>query len=137
MKILVIYGSTTGTTEGVAEQIADKLGATAVNVADVTDEQIAGADNLILGSSTCIFGVGDSASYSDTFCGSMAEIYHALENSGAQIVGAVPTDGYQFDDSASVIDGEFVGLALDEDNESDKTAERIDAWVKEITPYLK
>ena len=164
MKILVIYGSTTGTTEGVAEQIADKLGATAVNVADVTDEQIAGADNLILGSSTwgagelqddwydgleklkaadlsgktvAIFGVGDSASYSDTFCGSMAEIYHALENSGAQIVGAVPTDGYQFDDSASVINGEFVGLALDEDNESDKTAERIDAWVKEITPYLK
>ena len=94
MKILVIYGSTTGTTEGVAEQIADKLGATAVNVADVTDEQIAGADNLILGSSTwgagelqddwydgleklkaadlsgktvAIFGVGDSASYSDTF----------------------------------------------------------------------
>ena len=112
MKTLVIYGSTTGTTEGVAEQIAQKLGAEAVNVADVTDEQIAEADNLILGSSTwgagelqddwydgleklkaadlsgkiiAIFGVGDSASYSDTFCGSMAELYHGLEDSGAQM----------------------------------------------------
>jgi flavodoxin I len=164
MKTLVIYGSTTGTTEGVAEQIAQKLGAEAVNVADVTDEQIAEADNLILGSSTwgagelqddwydgleklkaadlsgkiiAIFGVGDSASYSDTFCGSMAELYHGLEDSGAQIVGAVPTDGYTFDDSESVVDGKFVGLPIDEENESDKTEERIDNWVKEIKPSLK
>ena len=161
MKTLVIYGSTTGTTEEVAQKIAEKLNAEAVNVADVTEDQIAVADNLVLGSSTwgagelqddwydgidklksadlkgktiAIFGVGDSASYSDTFCGSMAGLYDAVKDSGAKIVGAVSTDGYTFDDSESVVNGKFVGLALDE---SDKTDERIDNWVKAISPELK
>ena len=164
MKTLVIYGSTTGTTEEVAQKIAEKLNAEAVNVADVTEDQIAEADNLVLGSSTwgagelqddwydgidklksadlkgktiAIFGVGDSASYSDTFCGSMAGLYNAVKDRGAKIVGAVSTDGYTFDDSESVVNGKFVGLALDEENESDKTDERIDNWVKAISPELK
>ena len=36
----------------------------------------------------------------------------------------------------AVIDGKFVGLALDNDNEDDKTAGRIDAWIAAITPAL-
>ena len=55
---------------------------------------------------------------------------------GANVVGAVPTDGYTYIDSASVVDGKFVGLALDEDNESDKTDGRIAAWVAGILPLL-
>ena len=51
-------------------------------------------------------------------------------------MGAVPTDGYTYIDSASVVDGKFVGLALDEDNESDKTDGRIAAWVAGILPLL-
>lgn len=34
------------------------------------------------------------------------------------------------------VDGKFVGLALDEDNESDKTDTRIAEWVAEISPEL-
>ena len=66
----------------------------------------------------------------------MRAIYDAVEKAGAKVVGAVSTDGYTFDDSDSVIDGKFVGLALDETNEADKTDERIDAWVEEIKPEL-
>lgn len=51
---------------------------------------------------------------------------------GANIVGAVSTDGYTFDESEAVKDGKFVGLALDADNESDKTEERISNWVEQI-----
>ena len=52
------------------------------------------------------------------------------------MIGAVSTEGYTFDDSESVVDGKFVGLALDEVNEDDKTDERINAWVEEIQPNL-
>lgn len=162
-KTLVVYGSSTGTCEGIANTIAEKLGAEVVNVSNLTKEQAEAADNLILGTSTwgagdmqddwydgldtlkgcdltgkkiALFGCGDSASYSDTFCGGMREIYDGLQDKGATFIGAVSTDGYTFDDSASVEDGKFVGLALDEDNESDKTEDRINAWIEQIKPEL-
>ena len=46
--------------------------------------------------------------------------------------GKVPTDGYTYDDSKSVIDGKFCGLAIDEDNESELTDQRLQAWVQQI-----
>ena len=162
-KTIVVFGSSTGTCEGIAGQIAAKLGAEAINVSDLSADVIAANDNLILGTSTwgsgevqddwydglstikdaglsgktvAIFGCGDSASYSDTFCGGMAEIYNAANAAGANVIGSVSTDGYTFDDSEAVVDGKFVGLALDNDNEEDQTEGRIDAWIAEITPSL-
>lgn len=155
-KTIVVYGSTTGTCESIAQTIGDQLGAEVINVADLTANQLAEADNIVLGTSTwgagelqddwydgvnvvksanlsgkrvALFGCGDSASYSDTFCGGMKELYDAAVAAGATVVGAVPTDGYTFDDSDAVVDGQFVGLALDEVNEDDKTSERISAWL--------
>ncbi|WP_337469719.1 flavodoxin FldA [Hallella sp.] len=155
-KTIVVYGSTTGTCESIAQTIGDQLGAEVINVADLTADQLAEADNIVLGTSTwgagelqddwydgvnvvksanlsgkrvALFGCGDSASYSDTFCGGMKELYDAAVAAGATVVGAVPTDGYTFDDSDAVVDGQFVGLALDEVNEDDKTSERISAWL--------
>ena len=66
----------------------------------------------------------------------MAEIYNEIKDKGVTFVGAVPTDGYTFDDSEAVIDGKFVGLALDDVNEDDKTDERIDAWIDSIKGSL-
>ena len=59
----------------------------------------------------------------------MKELYDAAEAAGATMVGSVSTDGYTYDDSDSVVDGKFVGLALDDVNEDDKTDDRIDAWI--------
>ena len=155
-KTIVVYGSTTGTCESIAQTLGDKLGAEVINVSDLTANQLAEADNIVLGTSTwgagelqddwydgvnvvksanlsgkrvALFGCGDSASYSDTFCGGMKELYDAAVAAGATVVGAVPTDGYTFDDSDAVVDGQFVGLALDDVNEDDKTSERISAWL--------
>jgi flavodoxin I len=162
-KTIVVYGSSTGTCEAIAEKIAQKLGCEAINVQDLTADVVNNNQNLILGTSTwgagelqddwydglkvlqgadlsgktiALFGCGDSSSYSDTFCGGMAEIYNAAKAAGANIVGAVDASEYTFDDSEAVIDGKFVGLALDNDNEDDKTASRIDAWIAAITPAL-
>lgn len=160
-KTVVVFGSTTGTCEEIANIIANKIGCEAINVSDFTADTIAQNDNLILGTSTwgagdlqddwfdgvdvlksadlsgktvAIFGCGDSESYSDTFCGGMKQLYDACE--GANILPGVSTDGYTFDDSEAVVDGKFVGLALDHVNEEDKTEERIDAWLKAIKPSL-
>ena len=155
-KTIVVYGSTTGTCESIAQTLGDQLGAEVINVSDLTANQLAEADNIVLGTSTwgagelqddwydgvnvvksanlsgkrvALFGCGDSASYSDTFCGGMKELYDAAVAAGATVVGAVPTDGYTFDDSDAVVDGQFVGLALEDVNEDDKTSERISAWL--------
>jgi flavodoxin I len=52
------------------------------------------------------------------------------------VVGFTGTDGYSFDDSEAVVDGHFVGLAVDEDNESNLTDERIDKWVEQLKVAL-
>ena len=88
------------------------------------------------GKTVALFACGDSESYPDTFVGGMLEIYNAVKQAGANVIGAVATDGYTFDDSESVVDGKFVGLALDEINGDSKTDERIDNWVAEIKPSL-
>ena len=88
------------------------------------------------GKAVAVFGCGDSESYSDTFCGGMAELYNAAKDAGATMMGEVATDGYNFDDSEAVVDGKFVGLALDEVNEDDKTDSRIEAWVEELKKNL-
>jgi len=155
MKAIVYFGSTTGTCEDLAGRIGAALGAEVKNVTEL-DASAADADLLVLGTSTwgagdvqddwysavdtlkglplagkkvAIFGCGDSASYPDTFCGGMKAIYDAAKEAGAEVVGAVSTEGYNFDASDAVVDGKFVGLALDELNEADKTDERIAAWV--------
>ncbi|MDR0892491.1 MAG: flavodoxin FldA [Mediterranea sp.] len=165
-KIGVIYGSSTGTTEDVARRIAAKVGVANADLHDVsklTEELLDNYGVLLLGTATwgsgelqddwydgvkilkkhglagktvALFGCGDSGSYPDTFCGGMGELYAELKDTGARFVGATPVDGYEFDDSPAVVDGQFVGLPLDEANEYDKTDARIDAWYEQVKGEL-
>ena len=130
-KTIVVFGSSTGTCEAIAEKIASKLGAEVINVQDLTADVVADNQNLILGTST--WGAGE---LQDDWYDGMGELYDGIKSSGARFVGAVSIDGYTFDDSAAVVDGAFVGLALDDVNEDDKTDDRIDAWVAQISPEL-
>lgn len=157
MKLIVVFGSSMGNTESAAVEIASKMGCEAVNVADTDAATINTYDGVIAGSSTwgsgdlqddwdgfdftalnlsgkkaAIFGMGDSQSYSDTYCNSIAHMKIHLEKAGATIVGAVSTEGYDFEESESVEGDHFFGLALDNDNFEDKTSARIDAWVEEL-----
>lgn len=161
---IIVYGSTSGNCESIANRIAEALGVSSVvSASALTAELINDNTNLIIGSSTwgsgdlqdewydaieilkssdlsgktvAIFGCGDSCGFSTTFCEAMKTLYDAAEYAGATMIGSVSTDGYTFDDSAAAVDGKFVGLALDEDNEGDKTDERIAAWVEAIKPNL-
>lgn len=162
----IIYGSSTGTCQVLAEKIAEKLGvdsADVLNVQDVTADTLASFEALLLGTSTwgagemqddwydgvkvlaqaglqgktvAVFGCGDCEGYSDTFCGGMAELYRAAEAAGAQMVGQVSTEGYTFDDSEAVDGDHFLGLALDDLNEEDKSDDRIAAWAEALQSAL-
>ena len=87
------------------------------------------------GKKVALFGLGDSSSYSDTFANGMGQLYNAIKDN-AEIVGSVSTEGYTFDDSEAVVDGQFVGLAIDDDNEFDQTDSRVDAWVNDLKQYI-
>ena len=56
-KTIVVYGSSTGTCEAIANTIAEKLGVEAINVSDFNADVVAENDNLILGTST--WGAGE------------------------------------------------------------------------------
>lgn len=79
-----------------------------------------------------IFGLGDHVTYANAFVDHMGLLGRRLMEHGAELVGPVDTDDYEFDESDAVIDGKFIGLPLDEDFEPEKTDERIAQWVELI-----
>lgn len=161
-QLAIIYGSTTDNTKTIAKEIAKRLSDFDVTLLDVANLKVGALDtypNLILGTSTwglgdlqddwdsylsnlknsnlegktiALYGLGDSSSYPDTFVNGLGILYKVVESKGANLIGKVSAADYDFEDSEAVREGEFVGLALDEDNESDKTADRLDAWVTDI-----
>ena len=97
------------------------------------DEHIDNIPHLSLkGKPIAIVGLGDSAAFSKYFCDAMEELYRSFESAGGRMIGHVSVEQYIFDHSKSVVDGMFCGLPLDEDNESEKTDERLQSWARLI-----
>ncbi len=89
------------------------------------------------GKTIALFGLGDSASYNETFCDGIGILYEELQGTGASFTGFCDTAGYDFSVSRAVVNGKFAGLPLDEDNEGNKTLERISAWVDSFSTLLE
>ncbi len=166
MSIAIYYGSSNGNTEAAARLIAAELGITGQchDIATASPADLAAHSCLILGTSTwgvgdlqddweaflrklgdqrfdgvtvALFGLGDSASYADSFVDGLDDLAEAFSKRGATLIGRWPTEGYDFSDSRAVgVDGQFVGLALDADNEDDQTADRCARWVERLRPQL-
>lgn len=155
----LFYGSDTGTTEDIVERIKNTFSKEIEvhNIANSSKEDLEKYEKLILASPTwgsgdlqadwedfennlskidfsnktiALVGLGDQESYSDTFCNSLSHLYEYVKK--GNVVGKTSAEGYYFEDSDSVIDGEFVGLAIDDVNQDELTDERIEAWVKQI-----
>ncbi len=162
-KTAIFYGSSMGTTEEIANKIGGILDAEVFNVADNPCDEIENYDNLILGTSTsgvgdlqedwedflselenadldgktiALFGLGDGASFPDSFAEGMFRLYEVLTEKECNIIGFTDVEGYEFDESMAVVDGQFVGLAIDEENQPSLTDERIEAWIEAIKPSL-
>ncbi len=94
--------------------------------------QLEGVD--FSGKTVALFGLGDQEGYPADFVSAMRPIYDLVVERGAKVVGAWPTDGYEFEASEAVVDGKFVGLVLDLDNQSNLTDGRLSTWLKQIAP---
>ena len=136
----IFYGSTTGTTEAVAQDIAKQLGVQAADVHNVADASADETDKYDLdalkakdltGKQVALFGCGDSGSYPDTFCDALGLIYEGLQGTGCTFVGAYTPEGYDVTDSLVCSDGKFVGLAIDE-SDPGKTDARLAAWCESL-----
>ncbi|MDF5718068.1 MAG: flavodoxin FldA [Rhizonema sp. NSF051] len=78
------------------------------------------------------FGTGDAVGYADNFQDAIGILEEKITERGGKTVGNWSADGYEFTESKAVKNGKFVGLAIDEDNESDLTNQRIKAWVAQV-----
>jgi flavodoxin I len=161
-KVGLFYGTQTGKTESVAEMIRDEFGGDVVTLHDISQADAADFDEyqyLILGCPTwnigelqsdwegffpeldgidfngkvvAYFGTGDQMGYADNFQDAIGILEEKISEQGGKTVGYWPTDGYDFNESKALKNGKFVGLAIDEDNQSDLTDDRIKAWVGQL-----
>lgn len=161
-KIGLFYGTQTGRTESVAELIRDEFGADIVTLQDISQAEADDFQKyqyLILGCPTwnfgelqsdwegffpelddidftgktvAYFGSGDQVGYADNFQDAIGILEEKISQRGGKTVGYWSTDGYEFNESKALKNGNFVGLAIDEDNQSDLTNERVKAWVTQL-----
>lgn len=161
-KIGLFYGANAVKTAKIAKKIQDAFGEIKIDVVPVeeaTQKDFEIYSNLILGASTwfdgelptyweealpeltdikmdnkkvAIFGLGNQADYPENFVDGIGILSEILETSGATVVGLTDVEDYTFERSRALRENKFMGLAIDQENQSDKTDERINNWVKQL-----
>ena len=79
-----------------------------------------------------LYGLGNQVLYPNHFVDGMAFLKEVFEKRGAVLKGRWPVEGYEFEDSESVENGMFYGLALDFDTQDELTESRIEKWTAQI-----
>ena len=88
------------------------------------------------GKTVAIVGLGNQFAFGESYVGAMKILYDAVIKNGAKVIGFTSTEGYHYQETEAVIDGKFVGLALDEGNQGTDTPDRIKEWIEKIKPYF-
>lgn len=161
-KIGLFYGTQTGNTETVAEMIQQEFGDETIELIDIAEastEEFNNYDYIIVGCPTwnvgelqsdwegfydeldqvefegkkvAYFGAGDQIGYADNFQDAMGILEEKIASLGGTTIGYWTADGYDFNESKALRNGKFVGLAIDEDNQSDQTETRVKTWVAQL-----
>ncbi len=88
------------------------------------------------GKKVAYFGTGDQYGYADNFMDAIGILEEKISSRGGKTVGYWSTDGYEFNASRALKNGKFVGLAIDEDNQSELTEKRVKDWVAQLVQEL-
>lgn len=157
MKVGIFYGSTTGVTENISKRVGQLINAEVMNASEI--EKITEFDLAILATSTwgmgdlqddwmdaleslkrinlhskkiALIGVGDQMAFGSTFVDGIKDIYDIVKENGGEIIGKTSIYGYEFDGSKATEDDLFLGLVIDEVNQSNLTDERIKNWISSL-----
>lgn len=160
-KIGIFYGSNTGKTVAIADEIEFNLKKENYEIINVKNgvDKIKEFNNLILltptygvgeiqpdwkanlyklrnidfsGKKIALVGLGNQLAFGESFVGGMRILYDIVSRNNGEIIGFTSTKGYHYEETKSVINGKFVGLALDENNQDDETPDRITKWINSI-----
>ncbi len=161
-KIGLFYSFNTKNTSAAAELVAKGMGKTkveAVNVEEATEDDFRRFDQYILGVPTwwdgelpnywdeflpgieedslegktfAIYGAGDQKDYPDNFVDAIGVMAEFIESRGGKVIGYVKNEGYTFDASRALKEGQFVGLPLDFENQEELNEERIKKWTAQL-----
>ncbi|MGL4904997.1 MAG: flavodoxin domain-containing protein, partial [Cetobacterium sp.] len=132
-KIGIFYGTTSGITAGIVDEIEFYLKKVDYEVFDVADgiDQMSQLENLILVSPTYgvgelqknwenvyeefknidfsgkvvgIVGVGNQFAFGESYVGAMRKLYDVVEKNKGKVVGFTSTEGYKYEETEAVID---------------------------------
>lgn len=86
-----------------------------------------------------LFGMGDQIGYTDWFQDALGMLHQQVIAQGAYCIGFWPNQGYEFSASKALTpdETEFVGLALDEDNQYDLSDQRIETWCQQVKSEIE
>jgi flavodoxin I len=161
-KTAIIYSFNTKKTGKVAERIKEAFNDDSVemvNAEDITEAVFLSYDQMIMGVPTwfdgelpnywdefvpaledmdlkgkkiALFGLGDQKGYPENFLDGVGLMAGILEGQGATLLGFTSVEGYEFESSLALRGENFVGLAIDYENQGSMNKERVAAWVEQL-----
>ena len=86
------------------------------------------------GKQVAFFGLGDQLEYGEFFLDAMGLMHEVVLENGGEPVGYFPNEGFFCEASKALTEDEafFVGLPLDEDQQPERTEQRIQLWIEQI-----
>ncbi|MCK4745684.1 MAG: flavodoxin, partial [Bacteroidales bacterium] len=154
-KTAIIYSFNTKKTGKIAERIKESFNddqLVLVNAEEISEELFLSFDQIIMGVATwfdgelpnfwdefvpaledmdlkekkiALFGLGDQKGYPENFLDGVGIMAGILEEQEATLVGFTSTEGYDFESSRAARDNQFVGLAIDYENQGSLNNQRV------------
>ena len=161
-KTAIIYSFNTKKTGKIATQIQEGFNDPAiemVNAEEISDDLFLSFDKIIMGVPTwfdgelpnywdefvpameemdlkgkkiALFGLGDQKGYSENFLDGVWIMGEILEGQGATLLGFTSAEGYEFESSRALRNKQFLGLAIDYENQGSMNKQRVAAWIEEL-----
>ncbi len=161
-KTAIIYSYNTKKTSKIATLIQEGFNDPAIemiNAEEITEDTFLSFDHIIMGVATwfdgelpnfwdefvpaleemdltgkkfALFGLGDQKGYPENFLDGVGIMGEILEEQGATLVGFTSSEGYEFESSRALRNDQFMGLAIDYENQVSMNIQRVAAWIDQL-----